>query len=87
MSNQSRFHPPSERAQARARITGTTAKAATPNLKRTTHPKNEPNKLSCPRHNEPYVLRHNRLANPTMLIYECPIEGCLNTYQDRVIRR
>ena len=42
--------------------------------------------MSCPQHNVSYVLRHSRQTSFTLLIYECPIDGCLNTYQERVKR-
>ena len=38
--------------------------------------------MLCPQHNVNYVLRHSRQTSFTLLIYECPVDGCLNTYQE-----
>ena len=49
-------------------------------------PKNEMPNLSCPQHNENYVLRYKQQLKSGLLIYECPMDGCFNTYQERVRR-
>ena len=84
MSDQPPFSRTPSSVQAGARVSGTNAQVTTRNLKRPIS--NETPNLSCPQHDVNYVLRHNRRDDPTMLIYECPVEGCLNTYQERVKR-
>ncbi len=62
---------------------GTAKRTRASNLKRMA-PNTEALNLSCPQHDVNYVLRHNRRMDPMLSIYECPIDGCLNTYQERV---
>ena len=35
----------------------------------------------CPRHHVCYVPRHTPRENPILLMYDCPVEGCLYTLQ------
>ncbi len=37
--------------------------------------------MQCPKHHVEYVLRRSSRAVPTLLMYDCPEEGCFNTLQ------
>ena len=37
--------------------------------------------MQCPKHHVNYVLRRSTRKVPTLLMYDCPEEGCFNTLQ------
>ena len=37
--------------------------------------------MQCPRHHVDYVLRLSNREAPALLMYDCPEEGCFNTFQ------
>ena len=37
--------------------------------------------MQCPKHHVDYVLRYSARKAPTLLMYDCPEEGCFNTLQ------
>jgi hypothetical protein len=37
--------------------------------------------MQCSKHHVDYVLRYSARKAPTLLMYDCPEEGCFNTLQ------